>query len=118
MKCGKSDFGDVVEGGHLRVGAEGPQVTPPLSSGGVPLKGERRMVPLRITNKEVLVQSDHIHARGAMDEDSSGIDGANPQFQLARPMHRHNPQEGVYRFGGGDKADGPQFGEGQLQLLP
>ena len=33
MKRGKSDVGDVVEGGHLRVGREDPQVIPPLSSG-------------------------------------------------------------------------------------
>ena len=45
MERGKSDVGDVVEGGGLRVDGEEPQVIPPLSSGGVPLKGERRMAP-------------------------------------------------------------------------
>ena len=48
-----------------------------------------------------------------------GVDHANPGFQLAQPVHRHDPQEGVNRFGGGDKADGPQLeGGGGLQLLP
>ena len=41
MERGKSDVGDVVEGGHLRVGEEEPQVTPPRRSGTVPVKGER-----------------------------------------------------------------------------
>ena len=112
------DIGDAVEGGHLRVGGEDPQVIPPLSSGCVPLKGERRMVPLRIPSREVLVQGNHIHAQAAVDEVNGGVDGANPRFQLARPVHRHDPQEGVNRFGGGDKVDDPQLGEGQLQLLP
>ena len=116
IKRGKSDVRDVVEGGHLRVGGEDPQVIPPLSSGGVPLKGERRMVPLRISSREVLLESEHLHVRGAMDV-SGGVDGANPRSQLARPMSRHDPQEGVNRFGGGDKVGSPQLGEGQLQLL-
>ena len=64
MKRGKSDVGDVVEGGHLRVGGEEPQVIPPLSSGGLPPKGERRMVPLRFTGTEVLMQRNHVHAGG------------------------------------------------------
>ena len=64
MKRGKSDVGDVVEGGHLRVNGEEPQVIPPLSSGGVPPKGERRMVPLRISGKEVLIQHNHVYAGG------------------------------------------------------
>ena len=38
---GESDVGDAVEGRHLRVAGEDPQVSPPLSSGAVPLKGER-----------------------------------------------------------------------------
>ena len=118
MKREKSDVGDVVEGGHLRVGREDPQVIPPLRSGGLPLKGGRTMVPLRITGTEVLVHSNHIHARGAVDEVSGGVDGANHRFQLARPMHRHDPQEGVNHFEGREKADGPQLGEGQRQLLP
>ena len=29
IKCGKSNFGDVVDGGHLRVRGEDPQVVPP-----------------------------------------------------------------------------------------
>ena len=114
----KTDVRDMVEGGHLRLGGEGPRVIQPLSSGGVPLKGERRMVPLQSLSREVLVQADHIHVRGAVDEDIGGVDPANPRFQLARPVHRHEPQEGVNRFGGGDKADGPQLEERQRQLLP
>ena len=55
---------------------------------------------------------------GAVEEVSGGPYGANPQLQLHRPVLRQDPQEGVNRFGGGDKADGPQFGEGQLQLVP
>ena len=38
MKCGKSDVGDVVEGGNLRVGGEDPQVISARSSGGVLVK--------------------------------------------------------------------------------
>ena len=83
MKRGKSAVGDVVEGGHLNVGGEDPQVIPPLSRGGLPLKGERRMIPLRFISTEVLVQGNHIHALWAVDEVSGGIDGANPSFQLA-----------------------------------
>ena len=64
MKHGKSDVGDVVEGGHLRVSGEEPQVIPPLSSGGLPPKGERIMVPPRITGREVLIQRNHVHAGG------------------------------------------------------
>ena len=40
-----------------------------------------------------------------------------PDFNLLDPCI-DDPQEGVNRFGGGAKADGPQLGEGQLQLLP
>ena len=109
MKRGKNDVGDAVEGGHLK----DPQVIPPLSSGSVPLKRERRMFPLRITSREVLAQSDYIHALRAMDEVSGGVDGANLRFQFPRPMSRHNPEEGANCFGGGHKADGPQLGEGQ-----
>ena len=43
-KRGKSDVGDVVEGGQLKVGGEDPQVTPPFSSGGVPSQEERTLV--------------------------------------------------------------------------
>ena len=53
-----------MEGGHLKVAAEEPQVIPPLSSGGLRTKGERRMVPLRITRREVLIQRNHVHAGG------------------------------------------------------
>ena len=64
MKRRKSDVVDMVEGRHLRVEGEDPQVIQQLSGAGLPLKGERRMVPLRITNRKVLVESDHVHARG------------------------------------------------------
>ena len=67
MERGMSDVGDVVEGGHLRVGGEEPQVIPPLSKGSVSLKGERRMVPLWFLSREVLVDGNHIHAKGAVD---------------------------------------------------
>ena len=107
-----------MEGGNLRVGEKDPQVIPPLSSGGLPLEGKRRMVPLEFINRKVLIQGDHIHAWGAADEVSGAVDGAYPRFQLARPVHRHDPQKGVDHFRGGDKADGPQLGEGQLHLLP
>ena len=39
-----------------------------------------------------------------------------PHFNLPDPCI--DPQEGVNRFGARDKADGPQHGEGRLQLLP
>ena len=76
------------------------------------------MVPLRISSREVLIQSNHIHARMATDDVSGVVDGANPRSQLACPMSTHDPQEGVNHFGGGDKADSPQLGEGRVQLLP
>ena len=81
MKRGKRDVGAVVEGLHLRMGGEEPQVIPPLSSGGLPTKGKRRMVPMRITGKEVLIQRNHVHAGwggGGLEEVSGGVDGANP----------------------------------------
>ena len=53
-----------MEGGHLKVAAEEPQVIPPLSSGGLRTKGERRMVPLRITGSKVFIQRNHVHAGG------------------------------------------------------
>ena len=53
-----------------------------------------------------------------MDKFSGGVEPANPQFQLAQTVHRQYPQEGVNRFGGEDKVDGPQLGESQLLLLP
>ena len=118
MKLGKSDVGDVVDGGHIRLGGQDTQVIPPLSSGGLLPKGKRRMVPLRITSRQVCVHSDQIHAQGAADEVSGGVGGANPRFQLSLPVHRHDSQEGVNRVGGGDKVDGPQLREGQLQLMP
>ena len=83
----------------------------PVSSGSVPLKGERRMVPLdSAAGKYSFTMI--ISNRGAVDKFSGGVDAANPESRLARPMHRHEPQEGVNRFGDGDKADGPQLGEG------
>ena len=53
-----------------------------------------------------------------MEEVSGGVDGANPRLQLPGPVLRHDPKEGVNYFGGEDEADGPQLGEGQLQLDP
>ena len=54
MNRGKTGVGDVVEVGHARVG-EDPQAFPPPSSGGMPLEGVRRRVPLHITSRETLV---------------------------------------------------------------
>ena len=62
MNGGKSDVRDAVEEGQLRVGGEKPQVIPPLSSGGLPPKGERRMVSLRIYGREVLSERNPLHA--------------------------------------------------------
>ena len=69
------------------------------------------MVPLWFLSTEVLVQGDHTNARGALDNLSGGVDPANPRFLLARPVHRHDPQEGVNHFGGGNKGDGPTWGK-------
>ena len=52
-----------------------------------------------------------------MEEVSGGVDGANPRLPLPRPVLRHDPREGMNRFGGGDKADGAHLGEGPPQLL-
>ena len=90
----------MVEGGHLTVGREEPQVIPPPNCGSVPLKGDRRMVPLWFLSREVLVQGNHIHARGAVDKVSGGVDPPNPRFQLAQLGHTHDPQQGVNLFGG------------------
>ena len=49
------------------------QVIPPLSTGSIPLKEERRMVTLRITSRELLLESDEIHALRAMQEVSGGL---------------------------------------------
>ena len=65
MKRGKSDVRDVVEGGGgLKVGGEEPQVIPPLRSGGLPPKGKRIMVPLQMSDREVLIQRNHVHGVG------------------------------------------------------
>ena len=76
------------------------------------------MVPLWFLSREVLVQGNPIHARRAVEKVSGRVNPSNPRVQLARPVHRDDPQEGVNRFGGGDEADSTQPGEGQLQLLP
>ena len=52
-----------------------------------------------------------------MKEVSCGVVGGNLRIQLRRPVQRHDTLEAVNRFGSWDKADGPQPGEGQLQLL-
>ena len=64
MEGGNSDIGDVVEGGHFGVGGDESQVVPPLRGSGPPFKGERRMVPMRITGREVLIQGNHVHGGG------------------------------------------------------
>ena len=97
MKRGKSDVRDVVEGGRLKVGGEDTLVSRHRAAA----VRERRMVPLRINNRKVPMHSDHILALGAMDEVTGGVDPANPRFQLAHPMSRLDPQEGVNRFRGG-----------------
>ena len=101
MEPAKSDVGDVVEGGDFTVGVDDRQVIPPLSIGGLPLKGRRRMAPLRFISTEVMVQGDHIHAPGGVDKDSGGVDGANPRFQLAQTVHRHDPRKQSTVLGAG-----------------
>ena len=94
MNRAKSDVGDVVEEGHLRVGGAESRLIPALSSGGLPPKGERRMVPLRITGREVLIQRIHVHAGGgggAVEEVSGGVGGANPRLQLTHPWYDMTP---------------------------
>ena len=52
----KSDIGDVFDGGHFGVGGNEAQAVPPLRGNGMPLKGERRVIPLWITGREIIIQ--------------------------------------------------------------
>ena len=75
------------------------------------------MVPLQITSSGVLVQRDHIHARGAVDE-VLVVGGMvqTPDFNLPAPCTDMTPKrESIVP---GTWADGPQPGECQLQLFP
>ena len=85
MERGKSDVGDVVEGGHLRVGGEEPQITPPLSSGSAAVKRERRMVPLRFLSREVLVQAIISMRGGQWTRLVVGYIVQTPDFKLPDP---------------------------------
>ena len=87
------------------------------------LKGERRMVPLRFLSREVLVQGDHIHVRGAIGKVSGGLDLQTRDFNLPNPcveMTRkslgglHCPVDG----GGGLRNEGRSCGEKNGELLP
>ena len=50
------------------MGQEDAQVVPPLRGNGVPLKGERSMIPLQITGKEIIIEGNHVHMGEAVDE--------------------------------------------------
>ena len=92
-----------------------------LGEFGVPIKGERRVIPLRITGREIIIQGNHVHVAAgggrAMDEVNGGVHTAKDKLHFPLPMGRHNTQQGVDRLRGGDEAEGPQIGEGQ-QIAP
>ena len=68
MESGQSDIGGVVERGHSGVARQDAQIVPPLGVLCLPFKRKIRVVSLRLTGRKVVIDGNHVHPLGAVNE--------------------------------------------------
>ena len=90
MESGHSDIGDVVERGHGRVAGQDAHIAAPLGLHSLPLKRKVRMVSLRLTGKKIVIDGNHVHPHGAVNEASGGVDGTEAKVGLAHGVRGHD----------------------------
>ena len=115
-ESGHSDIGDVVERGHGRVAGQDSHIVPPLGLHSLPLKRKVRMVSLRLTGRKIVIDGNHVHPHGAVNEASGGVDGTKARLGLAHGVRGDDSQKALHRVAGGNNPDGPQPREDHLQL--
>ena len=116
MESGHSDIGDVVERGHGRVAGQNAHIVPPLGLHSLPLKRKVRMVSVRLTGRKIVIDGNHVHPHGAVNEATGGVDGTKARLRLAHGVRGHDSQKALHRVAGGNDPDGPQPQEHHLQL--
>ena len=62
---------------------EDAQIVPPLGLHSLPLKRKVRMVSLRLTGRKIVIDGNHVHPHGAVNEASGGVDGTKARLGLA-----------------------------------
>ena len=102
--------------GHGRVAGQEAHIIPPLGLHSLPLKRKVRMVSLRLTGRKIVIDGNHVHPHGAVNEACGGADGTKARLGLARGVRGHDSQKALHRVAGGNEPDGPQPREGHLQL--
>ena len=90
MESGHSDIRDVVERGHGRVARQDAHIVPPLGLHTLPLKRKVSMVSLRLTGRKIVIDGNHVHHHGAMNEASGGVDGTKARLGLAHGERGHD----------------------------
>ena len=96
MECGQSDIGDVVERGHGRVAGQDAQIVPPLGLHCLPFKRKVRVVSLRLTGRKVVIDGNHVHPHGAMNEANGGVDGTESRLGFAHGVRGHDSEKAVH----------------------
>ena len=95
MESGQNDIGDVVERGHDRVAGQDAHIVPPLGLHCLPFKRKVTVVNLRLTGKKVVIDGNHVHPLGAVNEVSGGVDGTEARLGFAHGVHGHDCQKAV-----------------------
>ena len=94
MESWRSDIGDVVEMGHVRVAGQDAQIIPPLGLHCLPFK--RKVVSLRLTGRKEVIDGNHVDPLGAVNEVSGGIDGTQAGLGFAQGVRRHECQKAIH----------------------
>ena len=96
MESGQSDIGDVVERGVNRVARLDAQIVPPLGLHCLPFKRKFRVASLRLTGRKVVIDGNHVHPHGVVDEASGGVDGTEAGLGFAHGVCGHDTQKAVH----------------------
>ena len=96
METRQSDIGDVVERGHSRVAGQDARIVPPLGLRCLPFKRKVRVVSLRRINRKVVIDGNHVHPLGAVNEVSGGVDGTEARLGFADGVQGHDCQKAVH----------------------
>ena len=96
MESGQSDIGDVVERGHGRMAGQDAQIVPPLGLHCQLFKRKVRVVSPRLTGRTVVIDGNHVHPHGAVNQASGGVDGTEARLGFAHGVRGHDSQKAVH----------------------